>query len=188
MEKKLPDSGPLPERFPYDPTMRPAAVLVAILAITFASCSSSDTAGTTAGSTATTADPSVGTPATDQAVAAGEAFRAAPDGYRDCGHTNLSSGWPTTTVFNSEIGAVCISDAATSGTQAQQSFSGRDNAGGLDGRIVRVQGIEEITVITYHVDPRSALYRVDPDGTVSSDQVTCRRLVFPISEPPSCGS
>ncbi|NNF11415.1 MAG: hypothetical protein HKN74_14145, partial [Acidimicrobiia bacterium] len=118
--------------------MRRAVFVIGILTLGLASCSTSDT-------TATTADPSVGTPATDQALAAAEAFRAVPDGYQDCGHTNLTSGWPTTTIFNAEIGAVCITDAAASGTRSQQSFSGRDNAGGLDGRIVRVEGIEDIT-------------------------------------------
>ncbi|MBT8202436.1 MAG: hypothetical protein KJO87_03930 [Acidimicrobiia bacterium] len=150
--------------------MRRAVFVIGILTLGLASCSTSDT-------TATTADPSVGTPATDQALAAAEAFRAVSDGYQDCGHTNLTSGWPTTTIFNAEIGAVCITDAAASGTRSQQSFSGRDNAGGLDGRIVRVEGIEDITVITYHVEP---------EGTVSSDQITCAELVAPSNEPPSC--
>lgn len=157
--------------------MSAAAGLVVILAIALASCSSTNTNETTASTPATTADPSVGTPATGQALAAGEAFRAVPGGYLDCGHTNLSSGWPTTTVFNSEIGAVCITEAARTGTPSQQSFSGRDNAGGLDGRILRVEGASEIKMISYHIDP---------NGAVSSTEMTCQELTEPISEPPLC--
>ncbi len=178
MGKRLPDSDSLLERFPQHSIMRPAAFVV-ILAIGLASCSSTDTTKTTTDTTATTADSSVGTPATDQALAAGEAFRAVPDGYLDCGHTNLSSGWPTTTVFDSEIGAVCITEAARTRTPSQQSFSGRDNAGGLDGRILRVEGASEVTMITYHIEP---------DGAVSSTRVTCQELTEPISEPPLCSS
>jgi hypothetical protein len=128
-------------------------------------------------STTLTTEPPFGTPATDAATQADESFRAAPDGYTDCGTTNLTSGWPTTTAFVAEIGAQCISDAATSGDRAQQAFNGRDDAGGIDGTIVRVDGPRAITVIAYHIDQ---------DGAVTSTETSCQKLESPPFAPPAC--
>ena len=122
-------------------------------------------------------DPSFGTPATDAAKQADEVMRAVPDGYADCGTINLTSGWPTTTAFVAEFSAQCINEAAASGEQAQQVFNGRDDAGGMDGTIIRVDGPGAITMITYHVDEA---------GSTTRAETTCNELESPPFAPPTC--
>lgn len=122
-------------------------------------------------------DPLYGTPATDAAKEADEVLRVVPDGYTNCGTTNLTSGWPTTTAFVSQMGAQCILDAAAKGERAQQAFNGRDDAGGIDGTIIRVDGPETITMITYHVDDT---------GSVTSTEAACPELQSPPLAPPTC--
>ncbi len=114
---------------------------------------------------------------TQTAMDSNEEFLAVPGGYADCGATILTSGWPTTTAFNPELSSECILDAAGAGDTAQQAFWGRDNVGGIDGTILRVEGPGEITSIAYHVDP---------DGNVASSQQECSALESISFEPPSC--
>ncbi len=85
-------------------------------------------------------DPQEGTAPTPAALEADTAIRAIPDDYTDCGDTNLSSGWPTTTAFFPEVDAECIMAATDSGEPSQHSFFGRDNQGGINGTILRVNG------------------------------------------------
>ena len=122
-------------------------------------------------------EPTNGTPATDAAKQADEVMQAVPDGYTDCGTTNLTSGWPTTTAFVAEFSAQCINDAAASGEKAQQAFNGRDDAGGMDGTIIRIDGPGAITMITYHVDEA---------GSTTSTETTCQELELPPLAPPTC--
>jgi len=108
---------------------------------------------------------------------ADEAFREVPDGYADCGSTNLASGWPTTTVFFTDPGAACILAAAASGEPSQHDFFGRDTDGAIRGWIVRIDGPESISTIEYFVDG---------DGNITSTSTTCSRLVVGPVGPPTC--
>lgn len=116
---------------------------------------------------------------TEVALAADEAFRSVPGGYDDCGATVLTSGWPTTTIFNPEVSARCIVNAADSGISAQYATWGRDGVGGIVGTIIRVNGPGDITFIEYGVDA---------DGNVDSADTPCQRLTVESFEPPGCDS
>lgn len=128
-------------------------------------------------SSVSSTDDADGTPVSDLAVAADEEARLVPAGYADCGSVNLTSGWPTTTVFNVAAQGECITQAEASGEPAQHAFSGRDNEGGMVGSIVRVSGPEDVTVISYHIDP---------EGVVTISTTTCVGLQTSGIGPPTC--
>ena len=147
-------------------------VVVLWLASALAGCSLRGTGPST------TIDPGNSIPPTQAAVEADEAMRVVPDGYLDCGTTSLTSGWPTTTMYVGEISAVCILDAANAGVPAQYSYTSRDNAGGVTGTILRVDGVEMIVELDY---------RVDDEGNPTTTELTCTSLTGDDHEPPSCG-
>jgi hypothetical protein len=150
---------------------RPVSLLVALVLITISACAGDDQ------SSVASTDDADGTPASDLAVAADEETRLVPAGYADCGSVNLTSGWPTTTVFNVAAQGECIIQAETSGEPTQQAYSGRDNEGGMVGSIVRVSGPEDATVIDYHIDP---------EGVVTISTTTCVGLQTSGIGPPTC--
>jgi len=142
-----------------------------LLTLVAGACANGDSTDTTAGSSVD------GVATSDAAQAVDEAFRAVPDGYADCGSVNLSSGWPTTTAFFSEVRGLCMAEAADSGERSQQSFHARDNQGGRHGAILRVNGPGDIVMIDY---------RVDGQGIIASTETTCSRLDTPATGPPTC--
>ncbi len=116
-------------------------------------------------SATTVSIPEDGAP-TEAAVAADREFRVVPEGFADCDSVVLTSGWPTTSVYL-ESRNDCLLDAATAGTPAQYSYTGRDLAGGMTGTILRVLGPGEIRMINY---------AVSPSGTVTDAETTCAEL------------
>lgn len=116
-------------------------------------------------SATTVSIPEDGAP-TEAAVAADREFRAVPDGFEDCDSVVLTSGWPTTSVYV-ESRNDCILEAATAGTPAQFSYTGRDLAGGMAGTILRVLEPGEILMIDY---------AVSPSGAVTEEETTCSEL------------
>ena len=147
----------------------PVVFGLVLLAIAIGACSDQNATPST--------DTGDGTPASELAVAADQEMRAVPDGYVDCGSVSLRSGWPTTTVFNTEMQGECITQAAASGEPSQQAFSGRNNEGGIVGSIVRVNGPDDLAVIDYHIDPA---------GSVTSSETTCTGLDTSGIGPPTC--
>jgi hypothetical protein len=151
------------------------ALVVAVL-VAGAGCSDNNPEGAESTSPA---DPTESTAPTDAALAAGEAFRVVPGGHDDCGATVLTSGWPTTTAFNSEIAAQCIVAAAVSGDPAQYAVWGRDGRGGIVGTIIRVDGPDMIVFIDF---------AVDPEGRTDSSDAPCRELASSPFAPPVCAA
>jgi hypothetical protein len=150
--------------------VKPAATLFIVAAL-LAGCGTDQAAS----STTEQVDPGVPTGA---ALAANEVFIVSmPDGYADCGTTVLTSGWPTTTVFNPETTLTCLNDAIASGTPSQYAYWGRDGTGGIEGVIIRVQAEAPIALIAYSVDAT---------GAVTSQERTCSQLTSGIQEPPTC--
>jgi hypothetical protein len=117
-----------------------------------------------------------GMPPSDEALTADEAMRVVPDGYVDCGTVVLTSGWPTTTIFAPDA-AACILDAADRGRPAQQAFTGRDQTGGMEGWLIRVDGPAGITMVEY---------RIDADGGTTSAETSCTTLETTPMGPPVC--
>lgn len=116
-------------------------------------------------------------PPTELAQDADESIRVVPDGYADCGTTLLSSGWPTTTAYLPEVSASCIVEAVATGNRAQYSYTQRDNAGGIQGTIVRVEGQGSVTELSY---------TVDAEGNSTTVRVTCASLLVADFAPPVC--
>ena len=116
-------------------------------------------------------------PPSEAAIAANEVAQAVPSGYEDCGTIDLTSGWPTTTVFIAEQAGTCILEAEEAGRPAQQSFSGRDGNGGLYGQIVRVNGVSDMSVTDYVIDAT---------GDITSTENRCPELATSGIGPPSC--
>ncbi len=155
---------------------RAVVIVLIVLAVVLASCAGSSSTSSTA-TTYPLVEDETGTPVPDVTRQADEEFRAVPDGYADCGSTNLASGWPTTTAFFTDPGATCIIEAATAGEPSQQVFYGRDADGGIQGWIYRVQGPGDITLIEYYVDV---------DGEITSEDTACVRLGSSFSGLPPC--
>lgn len=116
---------------------------------------------------------------TDAALAANERFLEVPNDLLDCGATVLTSGWPTTTVFNPEISSRCILDAAQAKEPAQYAYWGRDGTGGITGVVIRVNELSPITVVEYSVDAA---------GGLDSAEEPCAALETESLEPPQCAS
>ena len=155
--------------------VRSTLAVVMMVAIVMGACSASDDPGVTEpgeGSAATAGD---GTPS-DPALTADETMRAVPDGYVDCGTVVLTSGWPTTTIFTPDA-AACILDAADRGRPSQQAFTGRDHTGGMEGWLIRVEGPEAITMVSY---------RIDADGGTATATTSCTSLETSPIGPPVC--
>ena len=157
-----------PRRGPYPllmTSLRTLTVVIVLGALLGAACSSE--------SSPDVAD----VPPSDAAVTANQQAQSVPEGYRDCGTVNLTSGWPTTTVFIAEQAGECIVAAEESGQPAQQSFSGRDSNGGIYGQIVRVNGPADMAVTEYQIDAA---------GNITSTETRCPELVTAGIGPPSC--
>ena len=152
-------------------TGRILLVLIGLAMLGVSACTASEE------SSVPTTDGTNGTPPSEAAFAADAAMQALPEGYADCGTVSLSSGWPTTTAYFAEVRGQCIAEALVSGDPAQQSFSGRDDAGGIVGTIVRVNGPRDVVVIDY---------RIDVNGTVASSETTCADLDSAGIGPPTC--
>jgi hypothetical protein len=157
-----------------------AAVMVAAVVLVGCSDTTEET-DATAGAESSVAveqtDPLLGTPPSAEAEAMNNDFILVPGDLLDCGTSILTSGWPTTTVFVAEIAAECILAAANSGTAAQHTFWGRDDRGGIDGTIIRVDGPGAITAVDYYIDP---------EGNLTSSDTTCQELSVGSFEPPAC--
>ena len=125
----------------------------------------------------TTVDPALGVAPTQLALDADTTMREVPSGYRDCGTTVLSGGWPSTTVYVSEQSAAWIVEAANAGSLAQHAYTHRDHAGGINGTIIRVEGPASILMLTYHIDDQ---------GNPTTTDVACETLDVPQFEPPVC--
>lgn len=131
------------------------AIVLTVLAVVLASCADSGDSSQSADA-ASFAGNDIETPVSAATRQADEEFRVVPDGYTDCGSTNLASGWPTTTAFLTEDGAACILGAAATGEPSQQAFYGRDTDGGIRGWIYRVHGLGDLSIIEYYVEPGSS--------------------------------
>ena len=116
---------------------------------------------------------------TEEAMSVNDELLLVPSGYRDCGITVTTSGWPTTTAYNAEYSAGCIVESAESGTAAQYAYWGRDGGGGLQGVIVRVADGGSIELMEYHIDSTGVL-----DGVFDP----CSGLVSGEFEPPVCAA
>ncbi len=115
---------------------------------------------------------------TEAALAANEVFLVEmPAGYADCGATVLTSGYPTTTVFNPDVSLTCLNAAIESGTPSQYAYWGRDGTGGISGAVVRLGEDASLTVIDY---------RVDSEGKVASTSQQCDELESDVMQPPVC--
>ena len=148
----------------------------AVVLVALAGCSGESTEVTQPTTGAQRSDSAV---PTETALAAGEAFRMVPAGYDDCDDTVLTSGWPTTMPYNSEVSAQCIVDAADAGAPAQYAFWGRDGVGGIVGTIIRVNATNDITFVDF---------TIDADGITDSFSTSCSELATNPFEPPVCGS
>ncbi len=60
---------------------------------------------------------------------------------------------------------------------ALYAYYGRDDIGGINGTVLRVNGPDDITMIEYHIGP---------DGGVDSTETTCSSLRVPSFTPPVC--
>ena len=89
----------------------------------------------------------------------------------------MTSGWPTTTVYNPEIAATCILDASAARSLAQYAYWYRDGGGGIYGVLIRVNAASPITVTEYGISPDGELARSDSD---------CSLLSSGGFEPPFC--
>jgi hypothetical protein len=159
-----------------------SALAVMVAAVVLVGCSDTTeepdaTAGAESSVSVEQTDPLLGTPPTAEAEATNNDFILVPVDVLDCGTSILTSGWPTTTVFVAEIEAECILAAAKSGTPAQQTFWGRDDRGGIDGTIIRVDGPGAVTAVDYDIDP---------EGNLISGDTTCQELSVGSFEPPAC--
>lgn len=126
----------------------------------------------------TTTGATVGNAATEAAQQTNDVIRAVPNGHFDC-DTTQPLNTPTTlgTFFAREVIGRCIFDAAVSGEPSVQSFHVGDNAGGIDGRIVRIDGPDSITITTYHIDDT---------GHSTSTDTECPDLAASPTSPPVC--
>ena len=150
-------------------TLRVVAMAVLIIS---AGCTNSGVGDTT------TTDATVGNSPTEAAQQANNEIRAVPDGHFDC--DTAGPPYTTTTLgefFAREVLGRCIFDAAGSGEPAVQSFYAGDNAGGIDGTIVRIDGPNDITVTTYHIDDA---------GHSNSTDTECPDLAASPTSPPMC--
>ncbi len=154
------------------------AVVLAI-ALVAAGCSGGGSSTTTEVQTTASTAPDDPTAPTSESLAANEGFLTLPTGFADCGATILTSGWPTTTVFNDEITLSCLNDAIASQTASQYVYWGRDQTGGISGLIIRVNTLGVLTVIDYTVDAA---------GNVESSDQTCAELQSGMGQPPVCAT
>jgi len=152
------------------------AIVLTALVVVLTSCTDAGGTSRTAPAVSPTNEAG-GIPVSAATRQADMEFRVVPDGYADCGSTNLASGWPTTTAFFAEDGAACILGAAASGEPSQRAFYGRDTRGGIQGSIYRVQGLGDISMIEYYVDP---------SGSITSREEACTSLEASFAGPPSC--
>lgn len=137
----------------------------------FAVLSWSLTVGCRALDPSTAADPA-GAP-TEAAIDAANAFTQTPVGYVDCGVSVLTSGWPTTTMYVAEV-ATCILEAVE---PAHYAYWGRDQLGGAEGAVIRLEASGKFLQIDF---------RVDDQGDIDSEQSTCSSLTSDPFEPPRC--
>jgi hypothetical protein len=149
-------------------------VLVALLAT---ACNAPSSASTDQPATTSATDPDDPSAPTGGSLAANEGFLVVPDGYEDCGASILSSGSPTTTVFDPEVELTCLNEAIESNTPSQYAYWGRDEAGSITGTIIRVNASQPFTLIDYTVDSA---------GNVDSSVYECFELESDDDQLPVC--
>lgn len=111
------------------------------------------------------------------AIAKDRELRTVPAGVVDCGSVVTTSGYPTTTAARGTQ-AECIVQAATEGTQAQYSITGRNFEGGMTGAVFVVA--EDGTLMVND-------YTVDKDGSADGTMRPCSSFVLePNSPVPGC--
>lgn len=153
-------------------------LVIVLVGVVAAGCGAGASASTDQPVTTTSAaDPDDPSAPTDASLAANDGFLVVPDGYADCGSSILTSGWPTTTVFNPEVELTCLNEAIGSNTSSQYAYWGRDGAGGIDGTIIRVNASQPLTFIDY---------TVDSSGNVGNRIYACVELESDIAQLPVC--